>query len=42
MLGHIPVRGERVAVDGGILEVTDVVGSRVTRLTLHRDAPAGN
>lgn len=37
-LGHIPEPGERVAVEGGIVEVTDVTGSRVTRLTLHRDA----
>ncbi|MFC7362984.1 hemolysin family protein [Nocardioides astragali] len=37
-LGHIPVPGERVAVDGGILEVAQIIGSRVTRLTLHRDA----
>jgi len=38
VLGHIPKPGERVAVDGGILEVSDIAGSRVTRLTLHRDA----
>lgn len=36
-LGHIPKPGENVAVLHGALEVTDVVGSRVTRLTLHRD-----
>jgi putative hemolysin len=36
-LGHIPETGERVGVDGGILEVTGITGSRVTRLTLHRD-----
>ena len=35
-LGHIPEPGERVDVTGGALEVTEVVGSRVTRLTLHR------
>ena len=37
-LGHIPEAGEEVAVDGGTLEVTEVVGTRVTRLALHRDA----
>ncbi len=37
-LGHIPTPSERVAVEGGVLEVTDLTGSRVTRLTLHRDA----
>ncbi|WP_107766137.1 hemolysin family protein [Nocardioides terrigena] len=37
LLGHIPEVGEQVAVDGGILEVTEVVGSRVTRLVLRRD-----
>ena len=36
-LGHIPQVGEQVAVDGGALEVTEVVGNRVIRLTLHRD-----
>ena len=38
LLGHIPEAGEQVGVDGGTLEVTEVVGSRVTRLTLHRDS----
>jgi putative hemolysin len=38
LLGHIPEVGEQVGVDGGTLEVTEVVGSRVTRLTLRRDA----
>jgi putative hemolysin len=37
LLGHIPEVGERVGVDGGTLEVTEVVGSRVTRLVLRRD-----
>ncbi len=37
VLGHIPEEGEQVAVDGGVLEVTEVVGSRVTRLALHRE-----
>ena len=37
LLGHIPEVGEQVAVEGGILEVTEVVGSRVTRLVLRRD-----
>ncbi len=39
LLGHIPDVGEQVAVDGGTLEVTEVVGSRVTRLVLRRDEP---
>ena len=34
-LGHIPEPGEHVAVTGGTVEVTEVVGNRVTRLTLH-------
>lgn len=38
LLGHIPEVGERVGVEGGTLEVTEVVGSRVTRLQLRRDA----
>jgi putative hemolysin len=38
LLGHIPAVGERVGVEGGTLEVTEVVGSRVTRLQLRRDA----
>lgn len=38
LLGHIPEAGEQVGVEGGTLEVTEVVGSRVTRLTLHRDS----
>ena len=38
VLGHIPEPGEHVTVTGGTLEVTEVVGSRVTRLTLHREA----
>ncbi|WP_193607410.1 hemolysin family protein [Nocardioides lijunqiniae] len=42
VLGHIPGPGERVAVDGSadgaVLEVAEVVGHRVTRLSLHRDA----
>ncbi|MCY7399404.1 MAG: hemolysin family protein [Nocardioides sp.] len=38
VLGHIPGPGEHVGVTGGTLEVTEVVGSRVTRLTLHREA----
>ena len=37
VLGHIPTPGERVALDGASLEVAEVVGNRVTRLTLHRD-----
>ncbi|WP_193611930.1 hemolysin family protein [Nocardioides lijunqiniae] len=41
VLGHIPGPGERVAVDGAadgaVLEVAEVVGHRVTRLSLHRD-----
>ena len=37
-LARIPQPGEHVAVDGGALEVAEVVGSRITRLTLHRDA----
>lgn len=36
-LGHIPEAGEHVGVTGGTLEVTEVTGNRVTRLTLHRD-----
>ena len=28
---------ERVAVEGATIEVTELVGNRVTRLTLHRD-----
>jgi putative hemolysin len=40
MLGHIPEVGERVGVEGGTLEVTEVVGSRITRLVLRRDEPA--
>jgi len=38
LLGHIPETGEQVGVEGGTLEVTEVVGARLTRLTLHRDA----
>ncbi len=38
MLGHIPGLGEQVGVEGGRLEVTELVGNRVTRLTLLRDA----
>ncbi|MCU1634788.1 MAG: HlyC/CorC family transporter [Nocardioides sp.] len=37
LLGHIPETGEQVGVEGGTLEVTEVVGARLTRLTLHRD-----
>lgn len=37
-LGHIPVAGEKVAVDGGTLEVAEVVGRRITRVTVHSDA----
>lgn len=37
LLGHIPEVGEQVAVEGGTLEVSEVVGSRVTRLVLRRD-----
>jgi putative hemolysin len=40
MLGHIPEVGEQVGVEGGTLEVTEVVGSRITRLVLRRDEPA--
>jgi putative hemolysin len=40
MLGHIPEIGEEVGVEGGVLEVTEVVGSRITRLVLRRDEPA--
>lgn len=38
LLGHIPGIGEQVGVDGGRLEVTEMVGHRITRLTLHRDS----
>jgi len=38
LLGHIPETGEQVGVEGGRLEVTEVIGTRITRLTLHRDA----
>jgi putative hemolysin len=38
LLGHIPEVGEQVGCEGGALEVTEVVGTRVTRLALHRDA----
>ncbi|MEO5662811.1 MAG: hemolysin family protein [Nocardioides sp.] len=38
LLGHIPTTGEQVGVEGGRLEVTEVVGHRITRLTLHRDS----
>jgi putative hemolysin len=41
LLGHIPEVGEQVAVDGGILEVSEMVGSRVTRLVLRRDESPG-
>jgi len=34
-LGHIPDVGERVAVDGGTLEVAAMAGNRITQLTLH-------
>jgi putative hemolysin len=37
LLGHIPAPGEQVGVEGGTLEVTELVGHRITRLTLHRD-----
>jgi putative hemolysin len=37
LLGHIPEVGEQVGCDGGTLEVTEVVGTRVTRLALHRE-----
>ena len=37
VLGRIPEPGEQVAVTGGTLEVTEVVGNRITRLTVHRD-----
>ena len=37
MLGHIPETGEQVGVVGGRLEVAEVTGNRITRLTLHRD-----
>jgi putative hemolysin len=33
-LGHIPVVGEQVPVASGVLTVTEVVGSRITGLTL--------
>ena len=39
-LGHIPDVGERVDVDGGVLEVAGVVGSRITHLTLEPGEPA--
>jgi putative hemolysin len=38
LLGHIPEIGEQVGVTGGTLEVTEVVGHRITRMTLHRDS----
>ena len=34
-LGRIPDTGDTVTVDGATLEVAELVGSRVTRLTLH-------
>jgi magnesium and cobalt exporter, CNNM family len=34
-LGRIPELGDRVEVHGQVLEVTEMVGRRVTRLTLH-------
>ena len=41
-LGHIPGVGERVGVEGGALEVTEVVGSRVAHLTLElEESPPG-
>ncbi|PUA82079.1 hemolysin family protein [Nocardioides currus] len=40
LLGHIPEVGEQVGVEGGRLEVSEVVGNRITRLTLHRDVMA--
>ena len=39
-LGHIPVVGERVDVDGGVLLVTAVEGHRITGLAL-RPAASG-
>ncbi len=33
-LGHIPVVGEQVGVDGGVLEVAAMTGSRVTEVAL--------
>ena len=36
-LGRIPEVGERWPSTAAVLEVTEVVGSRVTRLALHRD-----
>jgi putative hemolysin len=41
-LGHIPEPGEHVDTAAGTLEVTEVVGSRITHLTLHRNAPGPN
>jgi putative hemolysin len=38
LLGHIPETGEQVGVNGGTLEVTEVIGHRITRMTLHRDS----
>ncbi|CAA9385765.1 MAG: Hemolysins and related proteins containing CBS domains [uncultured Nocardioides sp.] len=38
VLGHVPAPGEQVQADEGTLEVAEVVGRRVTRLTLHRNA----
>lgn len=38
VLGHIPGCGEHVPVDGATLEVAEMVGNRITRLTLHRDS----
>jgi putative hemolysin len=39
-LGHIPAVGEQVEVDGGVLEVTAMAGTRVTQLALHPHQPA--
>lgn len=33
-LGHIPVVGEQVSVDGGLLEVTEMTGRRITEVAL--------
>ena len=37
-LGHIPVVGEQLAIEGGTLEVTAMVGSRITELALRPEA----
>jgi putative hemolysin len=38
-LGRIPVAGDAVEVEGAVLEVTETVGPRITRIALHPIAP---